>query len=263
MTDAPRSTRNPKSRPTTWRSRSPRGSAPCGSPRSAANRRQATIARTGAVLKRRPAQSSEPGEKKTGWTASAFCTAGQRSLARAAGASCPVAGQGRRSLGRRLRPAGQGAGWTERVARVAQLELQQPVSAASAARPDGPCHQSGMRHVTCPRFHRCKSCEPRPRLSRPECMSLSLAALARKRRRMSSHLGSLGTPHAAVASTVVSSTTAVPLVSAPAEPRGRDIEQEIARLTWLVLDGAATPADRRRLAELVTLQHARRHDGAA
>lgn len=36
-------------------------------------------------------------------------------------------------------------------------------------------------------------------------------------------------------------------------------EQEIARLTWLVLDGAASPADRRRLAELVSAQHSRRH----
>jgi hypothetical protein len=38
----------------------------------------------------------------------------------------------------------------------------------------------------------------------------------------------------------------------------RQIEQEIARLTWTVLDGGATLADRQRLAELVKAQHAQR-----
>ena len=36
-------------------------------------------------------------------------------------------------------------------------------------------------------------------------------------------------------------------------------EQEIARLTWTVLDGSASLTDRQRLAELVNAQHARRH----
>jgi hypothetical protein len=36
-------------------------------------------------------------------------------------------------------------------------------------------------------------------------------------------------------------------------------EQEITRLTWSVLDGSTTLADRQRLAELVKAQHARRH----
>jgi len=36
------------------------------------------------------------------------------------------------------------------------------------------------------------------------------------------------------------------------------IEGEIARLTWSVLDGGATLADRRRLAELVNAQHSQR-----
>lgn len=39
----------------------------------------------------------------------------------------------------------------------------------------------------------------------------------------------------------------------------RLIEQEIARLTWVVLDGGATLADRQRLAELVNAQHSQRH----
>ena len=38
----------------------------------------------------------------------------------------------------------------------------------------------------------------------------------------------------------------------------RLIEQEITQLTWAVLDGGATLADRRRLAELVNAQHAQR-----
>jgi hypothetical protein len=33
------------------------------------------------------------------------------------------------------------------------------------------------------------------------------------------------------------------------------VEAEISRLTWAVIDGIATPADRDRLAELVSLQH--------
>lgn len=38
----------------------------------------------------------------------------------------------------------------------------------------------------------------------------------------------------------------------------RSIEQEITQLTWAVLDGGATLADRQRLAELVNAQHAHR-----
>lgn len=33
------------------------------------------------------------------------------------------------------------------------------------------------------------------------------------------------------------------------------VEAEISRLTWAVIDGQATGADRERLAELVSLQH--------
>ena len=33
------------------------------------------------------------------------------------------------------------------------------------------------------------------------------------------------------------------------------VEAEISRLTWAVIDGIATPDDRDRLAELVSLQH--------
>lgn len=38
----------------------------------------------------------------------------------------------------------------------------------------------------------------------------------------------------------------------------RSIEQEIMKLTWAVLDGGATLADRQRLAELVNAQHSQR-----
>lgn len=38
----------------------------------------------------------------------------------------------------------------------------------------------------------------------------------------------------------------------------RSIEQEITQLTWAVLDGGATLADRQRLAELVNAQHSQR-----
>lgn len=40
--------------------------------------------------------------------------------------------------------------------------------------------------------------------------------------------------------------------------RGADAEREIARLTWAVLDGSASRADRQRLGELVKVQHAAR-----
>ena len=46
-----------------------------------------------------------------------------------------------------------------------------------------------------------------------------------------------------------------PVVS-PSE--ARLIEQEITRLTWAVLDGGATLADRQKLAELVNAQHSQR-----
>ncbi len=35
-------------------------------------------------------------------------------------------------------------------------------------------------------------------------------------------------------------------------------EAEITRLTWIVLDGSATPEQRRRLADLVSAQHTER-----
>ena len=44
----------------------------------------------------------------------------------------------------------------------------------------------------------------------------------------------------------------------PPAADARMVEQEIARLTWTVLDGGATLADRQRLAELVNAQHAQR-----
>ena len=50
-------------------------------------------------------------------------------------------------------------------------------------------------------------------------------------------------------------TDAPPPVSASL---GESVEQEIARLTWTVLDGEATYHERQRLAALVESQHARR-----
>jgi hypothetical protein len=44
--------------------------------------------------------------------------------------------------------------------------------------------------------------------------------------------------------------------AAPLDPE--TAEQEIARLTWTVLDGSASLTDRQRLAELVNAQHSRR-----
>lgn len=41
------------------------------------------------------------------------------------------------------------------------------------------------------------------------------------------------------------------------------VEFEIARLTWAVLDGSASPLDRSRLADLVRLQHALRPKASA
>ncbi|MEM9659796.1 MAG: hypothetical protein AAF961_15650 [Planctomycetota bacterium] len=47
-------------------------------------------------------------------------------------------------------------------------------------------------------------------------------------------------------------------VDAWRNPETESIEQEISRLTWTVLDGGASPEDRRRLALLVNEQHVRR-----
>lgn len=69
---------------------------------------------------------------------------------------------------------------------------------------------------------------------------------------------------AALASTlspVFTGRASAPAVTAaPDAPAvdGETAEQEIARLTWSVLDGSAALADRQRLAELVNAQHARR-----
>jgi len=49
------------------------------------------------------------------------------------------------------------------------------------------------------------------------------------------------------------------LATVAATPQSIDnIEGEIARLTWAVLDGSASTADRSQLAELVRTQHSRR-----
>jgi hypothetical protein len=51
---------------------------------------------------------------------------------------------------------------------------------------------------------------------------------------------------------------AVPAAGAPPLDSAEYVEGEIARLTWAMLDGSASPHDRHRLAELVRSQHARR-----
>lgn len=77
---------------------------------------------------------------------------------------------------------------------------------------------------------------------------------------MISHQQSTDVPHAAGEETTLS----VPLQSDTAvdgEPDAQAVrgqEAEISRLTWAVLDGKATSAERVRLAELVNAQHVRR-----
>jgi hypothetical protein len=69
----------------------------------------------------------------------------------------------------------------------------------------------------------------------------------------------IGPPHFAEHATTQPLIPAV----APAKPAAVHLnsaaaEREIARLTWAVLDGSATLADRQRLGELVRAQHAAR-----
>lgn len=74
---------------------------------------------------------------------------------------------------------------------------------------------------------------------------------------MASVLGSLGALNLGATPAIVPS----PEPSSPPAPHVNlgQSEQEIARLTWLVLDGKASAVDRQRLAELVSAQHTRRH----
>jgi hypothetical protein len=62
--------------------------------------------------------------------------------------------------------------------------------------------------------------------------------------------GSLTMPLRGGSAPAVAATT----VAAPANVEST--EQEIARLTWSVLDGSASMSDRQRLAQLVNAQHA-------
>jgi len=67
----------------------------------------------------------------------------------------------------------------------------------------------------------------------------------------------LGTLHTHFRLGPMSPALAAMPAAAPLDPE--TAEQEIARLTWTVLDGSASLTDRQRLAELVNAQHARRH----
>jgi hypothetical protein len=67
-------------------------------------------------------------------------------------------------------------------------------------------------------------------------------------------IGTLSSPFSTRAQAPVLTPTVVPT---PLDVE--TAEQEIARLTWAVLDDSASLKDRQRLAELVEAQHARRH----
>lgn len=56
---------------------------------------------------------------------------------------------------------------------------------------------------------------------------------------------------------------AVPIRSVAAMQTIENVESEITRLTWAVLDGSATPTDRHQLADLVRSQHSLRHRSQA
>ena len=58
-----------------------------------------------------------------------------------------------------------------------------------------------------------------------------------------------------------STPTPTPPTTVSATPAALDVEREIARLTWLVLDGKAKMEERQRLAVLVSAQHAHRTRG--
>lgn len=73
---------------------------------------------------------------------------------------------------------------------------------------------------------------------------------------MASVLGPMDGMNVGSVPTIVPSSDATP--PAPHLTWGQP-EQEIARLTWAVLDGKASASDRMRLAELVSAQHDRRH----
>jgi hypothetical protein len=66
----------------------------------------------------------------------------------------------------------------------------------------------------------------------------------------------LGTLHTSFRPGPMPPARAINLAAAPLD--AENAEQEIARLTWTVLDGSASLTDRQRLAELVNAQHARR-----
>lgn len=57
--------------------------------------------------------------------------------------------------------------------------------------------------------------------------------------------------------TLDGSMLGVPALATPSLPM-ESVEGEINRLTWLVLDGSASPGDRSRLADLVRAQHSHR-----
>ncbi len=64
--------------------------------------------------------------------------------------------------------------------------------------------------------------------------------------------GVVGNPQARSNYLSIREAAATPLAKVTPQ---ESVEAEISRLTWAVIDGIATPGDRERLAELVSLQH--------
>jgi hypothetical protein len=72
--------------------------------------------------------------------------------------------------------------------------------------------------------------------------------------------GVVGNPQARASYLAINPVAGREVISSPLEKISpvESVEAEISRLTWAVIDGIATPADRDRLAELVNEQHAYR-----
>jgi hypothetical protein len=70
--------------------------------------------------------------------------------------------------------------------------------------------------------------------------------------------GVVGNPHARSNYLSITPSNGRDAVASPLDKITpiESIEAEISRLTWAVIDGIATPADRERLSELVNEQHA-------
>ena len=66
--------------------------------------------------------------------------------------------------------------------------------------------------------------------------------------------GVVGNPQARASYSPAKGRGAIAALVAPITPQ-ESVEAEISRLTWAVIDGIASSADRERLSELVSVQH--------